>query len=221
VEGTRELPLIAQMVRDLASSRVIANPNLYPDCLKTMSDTQLAALGENFFERACGFRRTDRPFFVDKRPWNWLDAGFIHLILPHAKIIDIRREPMAACFAMYKQQLPRDAAFSYDLVDLGHYYNLYASLMEHWEKVMPGRIHFVQYERLVDDTENEIRRMLEYCGLPFEESCLRFWETERAVQTPSAEQVRRPIYRDAVEQWRNFEPWLAPLKEALSQAPLA
>jgi Sulfotransferase family len=131
------------------------------------------------------------------------------------------RDPAAACFAMYKQQLPRDAAFSYDLADLGHYYNLYVSLMEHWETVMPGRIHAVRYERLVEDTENEVRRILEYCGLPFEEGCLRFWETDRAVLTPSAEQVRRPIYRDAVELWRNYEPWLGPLKSALAEPPLA
>jgi len=221
VEGTRELPLIAQMVRDLSSARGAGNSKIYPDCLKDLTQAELAALGENFFDRARGFRHSDRPWFVDKRPWNWLDAGFIHLMLPHARIIDIRREPMAACFAMYKQQLPRDAAFSYDLVDLGHYYNLYVDLMEHWETVMPGRIHFVQYERLVEDTEAEIRRMLDYCGLPFEESCLRFWETDRAVLTPSAEQVRRPIYRDAVELWRNYEAWLGPLREALAEPPLA
>jgi tetratricopeptide (TPR) repeat protein len=221
VEGTRELPVVAQMVRDIASGRLIANPNAYPACLKTMTQAELALLGERFFERASAFRHTDRPCFVDKRPWNWLDAGFIHLVLPHAKIIDIRREPMAACFAMYKQQLPRDAAFSYDLRDLGHYYNLYVGLMEHWKKLMPGRILFVQYERLVGDTEHEISRMLDYCGLPFEENCLRFWETDRAVSTPSAEQVRRPIYKDAVELWRNYEAWLGPLKAALAEPALA
>jgi tetratricopeptide (TPR) repeat protein len=221
VEATRELSLIADIVRELAFGRRIKDRDAYPDCLRDMTAAQLAGLGERYIERAREFRHTDRPWFVDKRPWNWLDAGLIHLILPQAKIIDIRREPMSACFAMYKQQLPKDAAFSYDLGDLGRYYNIYLSLMEHWKQVMPGRIHFVQYERLVEDTENEIRRMLDYCGVPFEENCLRFWETDRAVLTPSAEQVRRPIYRDAVEQWRNFEPWLGPLKEALSQPPLA
>lgn len=219
-EATRELSLIADIVRELALGRRMMDRHAYPDCLQDMTQAQLAALGERYIERAREFRRTERPYFVDKRPWNWLDAGLIHLILPNARIIDIRREPMSACFAMYKQQLPRDANFSYDLRDLGRYYNLYVSLMEHWESVMPGRIHFVQYERLVEDTENEIRRILDYCGLPFEAGCLRFWETDRAVQTPSAEQVRRPIYRDAVEQWRKFEPWLGPLKEALSEPPL-
>jgi len=217
VEGTRELPLIGEIVHELTPDRRISNRRAYPDCLEDMTAAQLAALGERYIERARAHRRTDLPYFVDKRPWNWLDAGLIHLILPQAKIIDIRREPMAACFAMYKQQLPRDAAFSYDLGDVGRYYNRYVSLMEHWKSVVPGRIHFVQYERLVDDTENEIRRMLDYCGLPFEEGCLRFWENDRTVLTPSAEQVRRPIYRDAVEQWRKFEPWLGPLKEALAQ----
>jgi hypothetical protein len=177
----------------------------------------LAALGARYIERARDYRKTDRPYFVDKRPWNWLDAGLIHLILPHAKIIDIRREPMASCFAMFKQVLPDGADFSCDLRDLGRYYTEYTSLMNYYADAMPGRIHFVQYERLVEDTESEIRRMLDYCGLPFEESCLRFWETNRAISTPSAEQVRRPIYRDALQQWRNFEPWLTPLKEALSQ----
>jgi hypothetical protein len=122
---------------------------------------------------------------------------------------------MAAGFAMFKQLLPTDAAFSYDLGEIGRYYTGYVGMMEHYHEVLPGRVHFVQYERLVEDTETEIRRLLDYCGLPFEEGCLRFWETDRAVVTPSAEQVRRPIFREALEQWRNFEPWLGPLKEAL------
>jgi hypothetical protein len=154
---------------------------------------------------------------VDKRPFNWLEAGLIHMILPQAKIIDIRREPMAACFAMFKQMLPIETSFSKDLGDLGHYYNHYVSMMDHWRTVLPGRIHFIQYERLVDDTETEIRRLLDYCGLPFEDGCLRFWENDRAVSTPSSEQVRRPIFRSALQQWRNFEPWLGPLRDALDQ----
>ena len=220
VEGTRELPVMGDIVRELSTARRMVSPNAYPDCVRNMAPAQLASLGERYIERTRAYRHTELPYFVDKRPWNWMDAGLIHLVLPQAKIIDIRREPMAACFAMFKQQLPKDCAFSYDLRDVGHYYNIYAGLMEHWKTVMPGGIHFVQYERLVDDSENEIRRMLDYCGLPFEEGCLRFWETDRAVMTPSAEQVRRPIYRDAVEQWRNFEPWLGPLKAALSDPPL-
>jgi tetratricopeptide (TPR) repeat protein len=217
VEGTRELPLIGDITRALALSRILVTPDAYPERLLELSPEDLAALGAQVIEHAGDYRKSDRPYFIDKRPWNWLDAGLIHLILPQAKIIDIRREPMAACFAMYKQLLPTDASFSYDFGDLGAYYNSYVSMMDHWRAVLPDRIHFVQYERLVEDTETEIRRLLDYCGLPFEEGCLRFWETDRAVSTPSAEQVRRPIFRDALQQWRNFEPWLGPLREALDQ----
>jgi tetratricopeptide (TPR) repeat protein len=214
VEGTRELSLIGDIARDLGHSRMLVKENAYPECVLDLSRDQLAALGARYIERSRSYRKIGRPYFIDKRPWNWLEVGLIHLILPQAKIIDIRREPMAACFAMFKQLLPN---FAFDLDGLGRYYNKYVHLMEHWQDVLPGRVHFVQYERLVADTETEIRRMLDYCGLPFEEICLRFWETDRIVSTPSAQQVRRPIYRNALEQWRNFEPWLGPLKEALDQ----
>jgi tetratricopeptide (TPR) repeat protein len=217
VEGTRELPVVGNVTRALMASRLLVVPDAYPECVLDLTPDQLADLGARVIEDAKAFRKTDLPYFVDKRPWNWLEAGLIHLMLPQAKIIDIRRDPMAACFAMYKQLLPNDAGFSYDLDELGRYYNNYVSLMDHWQSVLPGRIHFMQYERLVEDTENEIRAMLDYCGLPFEEGCLRFWENERAVATPSAGQVRRPIFRDALQQWRNFEPWLGPLRHALDQ----
>jgi tetratricopeptide (TPR) repeat protein len=216
VEGTRELPLVRYITRELALSRRIVMPNAYPDCVLKMAPARLAALGGRYLSDARRCRKTDRSWFTDKRPWNWLEVGLIHLILPHAKIIDIRREPMAACFAMFKQVLTDGADFSNDLYDVGRYYTEYTSLMEYWQVALPGRVHSVQYEHLVEDTESEIRRMLDYCGLPFEKRCLRFWETERAVATPSAEQVRRPIYRSALEQWRNFEPWLGALKAALS-----
>jgi hypothetical protein len=213
VEGTRELPLIGDITRELALSRLLVVPNAYPDCLLDLTQDQLAALGARYIERARDFRKTGRPYFVDKRPWNWLEVGLIHLMLPQAKIIDIRREPMAACFGMFKQPI---AGFCHDLEGLGRYYNRYVDLMEYWQAALPGRVHFVRYERLVEDTETEIRRMLDYCGLLFEENCLRFWETDRIVSTPSAGQVRRPIYRDALEQWRKFEPWLEPLKKGLA-----
>jgi len=217
VEGTSELPLIADLTQELAFSRILVTPDAYPECLLDMTQDQLAALGARVIERSASFRHDDRPFFVDKRPWNWLEAGLIHLILPHAKIIDIRRAPMAACFAMFKQMLPIEAIYSKNMNDLGHYYNNYVAMMDHWRSVLPGRIHFLQYEQLVDDAETEIRRLLDYCGLPFEDGCLRFWENDRAVSTPSSEQVRRPIFRSALEQWRNFEPWLGPLRKALDQ----
>jgi tetratricopeptide (TPR) repeat protein len=216
VEGTRELPVMGGIVRDLMHSRRMITPHAYPDRVLELTPQQLAAIGERYLDEARAYRKTDRPYFIDKRPWNWMEAGLIHLALPHAKIIDARREPMAACFAMFKQVLMDAADFTYDLHDLGRNYTEYVGLMDHYAAAMPGRIHFLQYERLVEDTESEIRRLLDYCGLPFEPSCLRFWETERAVFTPSAEQVRTPIFRDAVEQWRSYEPWLEPLKQALS-----
>jgi tetratricopeptide (TPR) repeat protein len=215
VEGTRELPVMGDITRDLAHSRRLITKMAYPEAVLDLTPDDLVALGERYIRNAATYRLSERPFFVDKRPWNWMDAGLIHLMMPHAKIIDIRREPMAACFAMFKQMLPVDAAFTYDLNHLGRYYNGYVGMMRHYETVLPGRIHYLSYERLVEDTETEIRRLLDYCGLPFEEGCLRFWETDRAVVTPSAEQVRTPIFRDALEQWRNFEPWLGPLKAAL------
>lgn len=217
IEGIGERSLISDIKQELALSRMLVVRNAYPGCLLELTQDRLAALGAQVIAASRTYRTTGRPCFVDKRPWNWIDVGLIHLILPQAKIIDIRREPMAACFAMYKQMLPRKSCeFSYDFDRLGRYYNTYVNLMEHWHTVLPGCVHFVQYERLVDDTEGEIRRMLDYCGLPFDEGCLRYWETDRAIVTPSAEQVRRPIYRHALEQWRNFEPWLGPLKDALA-----
>jgi hypothetical protein len=216
VEGTRELPLIGNITKDLSLSRLMVTPNAYPDCVLEMESTNLREIGERYLKEARDYRKTDRPYFIDKRPWNWMEVGLIHLILPHAKIIDIRREPMAACLGMYKQILRDGSDFTNDLHDLGRYYMEYVDLMAFWQTALPGQIHFLRYESLVDDTENEVRRLLDYCELPFEEGCLRFWETERPITTPSAEQVRRPIYRDALEHWRNFNPWLGPLKEALS-----
>jgi tetratricopeptide (TPR) repeat protein len=218
VEGTMELPVLGNMVRDLSLRRFLSNPDAYPECIRDLNASTLADLGAHYLDESNAYRRTNRPYFVDKRPSNWLDAGLIRLILPHAKIVDVRREPMAACFAMYKLQLEIDSQFPYGFHNLAQCYTQYAAMMAHYETVMPGHIHFLSYERLVEDTENEIRRLLKYCGLPFEESCLRFWETGRAVATPSGEQVRQPIYRNAVDQWRNFEPWLGPLKEALKEA---
>jgi predicted Zn-dependent protease len=218
VEATIELPVLGNIVRDLSLSRLLVTRDAYPECLRDLRASDLSDLGVRYLEEAAAYRRTDAAYFVDKRPWNWLEAGLIRLILPHAKIIDIRREPMASCFAMYKQMLANAATFSSDLEDLAHYYTQYVGMMAHWERVMPSQIHFVSYERLVENTETEIRRLLDHCHLPFEERCLRFWETNRAIATPSAEQVRRPIFRDAVNHWRHFEPWLGPLKEGLKKA---
>jgi tetratricopeptide (TPR) repeat protein len=215
VEPTRELPVVAQLSRKVGMSRVIKNPDIYPARVAELSRPELDALGQELLARIAPYRTTSLPYVIDKRPWNWLDIPFIHLILPQARFIDIRRAPMAAGFAMFKQLLPADAAFSFDLQHLGHYYRQYVQQMAYLDTILPGKILRVSYEDLVQNTEPEIRRMLEYCGLPFEEKCLRFWESDRAVLTPSAEQVRRPIFTDALTQWKNFEPWLGPLKESL------
>jgi tetratricopeptide (TPR) repeat protein len=215
VEATRELPVVSNLTKRIAMSRVLVEPDVYPKRVLDYSRAELDALGQDCLTAMAEYRKTTLPFVIDKRPWNWLDIGLIELMLPQAKFIDIRRAPMSAGFAMFKQLLPADAAFSFDLSHLGNYYRNYVEFMADMDIALPGRILRVSYEDLVDDTETQIRRMLDYCGLPFEEGCLRFWESDRAVMTPSAEQVRRPIFRDAMQQWKNYEPWLGPLKEAL------
>ena len=180
-----------------------------------MDAEERRAAGEEYLKRASVQRRTDRPFFIDKLPNNWMFVPFIHLVLPNAKIIDARRHPLGCCFSNFRQHFARGQDFTYDLEDLGHYYSDYVRLMAHVDAVLPGRVHRVIYERMVDDTEAEIRALLDYCGLPFEPACLSFYETERAVRTASSEQVRKPIYRDATEEWQRYEQFLEPLKEAL------
>jgi tetratricopeptide (TPR) repeat protein len=215
VEGTRELPSVGSVTKRIATSRLLVGPDMYPERVPDYSREELHALGEEVLRNIAVFRHTTLPYVIDKRPWNWIDIPFLALTLPQSRFIDIRRAPMAAGFAMFKQLLPFDAAFTYDLTHLGRYYRNYVKQMDYFKTIMPGRVLHVRYEDLVDNTEAEIRRMLDYCGLPFDERCLRFWETDRAVLTPSAEQVRKPMYRGAVEQWKNFEPWLGPLKESL------
>jgi tetratricopeptide (TPR) repeat protein len=210
VEGTRELPEIGNIVADLAGGQAA-----YPACLAGLDRDALAAVGERYIERTRVYRRTDRRFFIDKNPTNWAHVGLIHLILPHARIIDARRAPMASCFAAFKQYFVNGMAFSYDLTELGRYYNDYVALMAHFETALPGRIYRVLYEDMVDHTDAEIRRLLDYCELPFEAGCLRFWETRRAVVTPSSEQVRRPIFRESVAQWRHYAEWLGALEAVL------
>jgi hypothetical protein len=160
-------------------------------------------------------RKTGRAHFIDKMPNNFLHVAMIHLALPNAKIIDARRHPLGGCFSCFKQHFARGQAYTYDLAELGQYYRDYVELMAHFDAVLPGRIHRVFYERMVEDTEGEVRRLLEYCGLPFEEGVLRFHENQRAVRTASSEQVRQPIFRDGLEQWRHFDSWLEPLRSAL------
>ena len=160
-------------------------------------------------------RKTNRPYFIDKMPNNFLHIGMIHVLLPNAKIIDARRHPMGCCFSNFKQYYARGQSFSYSLRDMGSFYRDYVKLMAHFDEVLPGRIHRVFYEQTVADTETVVRKMLEYCGLEYEADCLRFFESRRPVRTASSEQVRQPIYSEGVEQWTHYEPWLDPLKESL------
>ena len=155
------------------------------------------------------------PYFIDKNPNNFFHIGLIKLILPNAKIIDARRHPMSCCFSGFKQLFGQGQEFSYGLAEIGNYYREYVELMSHWDAVLPGSVLRVQHEALVDDLEGEVRRMLDYCGLPFEAACVQFHETERSVRTPSSEQVRQPIFRTSLEAWRKYESWLGPLKRAL------
>lgn len=218
VEGTHELQVIISMARRLGGGRGRGQPSKYPEAIADLTPEDLRSMGEEFLAATRIHRRAGKPFFIDKMPNNFAHVGLIRLILPNAKIVDARRNPMATCFSAFKQHFARGQNFTYDLTDLGLYWRDYAELMAHFDAVLPGFVHRVIYEQMVADTETETRRLLEFCGLEFEESCLRFWETDRAVRTPSSEQVRQPIFSDAVEHWRNYEPWLGPLKEALGPA---
>ena len=215
IEGTMELADLAHIARELADQKSKSDVSKYPETLASVDSGRLRELGETYLARTRIQRKTDRPFFIDKMPNNFAHVGMIHLTLPNAKIIDARRHPMANCFSAFKQHFARGQSFSYGFEDLGRYYRDYVELMAHFDEVLPGRVHRVCYERMVADTESEVRRLLTYCGLEFEPACLRFNETQRAVRTASSEQVRRPIFTDAVEQWRNYEAWLGPLRAAL------
>lgn len=224
VEGTMELPDIPQMARALVRETKSAPAEetepesvseLYPKLLESLPAARFRELGERYLEQTRVQRKSDAPFFIDKLPNNFAHVGFIHLILPRARIIDARRHPLGCCFSGFKQHFARGQHFTYGLAEIGCYYRDYVELMAHFDVVLPGRTHRVIYERMVGDTEGEVRRLLEYCGLEFEPACLKFYENERAVRTASSEQVRTPIYRDGVDQWRNYNEWLGPLREAL------
>jgi len=182
--------------------------------LPDIAGQDLEAFGKTFIEDT-RIHRQGAPFFIDKMPNNFRHIGLIHLILPNAKIIDARRHPMACCFSGFKQHFAEGQEFTYGLTQIGQYYRDYVELMDHWDKVLPNKILRVQYEDVVADTETQVRRILDYLNLPFEEACVEFHKTERSVRTASSEQVRQPIFKSGLEQWRNFEPWLDPLKEAL------
>jgi hypothetical protein len=218
VEGTMELPEIISITRGLrarATQEEGAGKMPYHEALAALDTGQLRALGAQYLANTRIQRKTGAPLFIDKMPNNFMHVGLIQLILPNAKIIDARRHPLACCFSGFKQHFARGQAFSYSLEEIGRYYRDYVELMAHFDAVLPGRIHRVIYEQMIADTEGEVRRLLDYCGLAFEEQCLRFFENDRPVRTASSEQVRKPIYKEGVDHWRHFEHWLGPLKDAL------
>ena len=221
VEGTQELPNIQQIVHKLRGRDPDMRDPRYPRILGQMTAEEILKLGEHYLAGTRAYR-TGKPgvrFFIDKMPNNFRHLGLIHLILPNAKIIDARREPMACCFSNLKQLFANGQEFTYSIDDIARYYRTYLELMRHWDHVLPGRVLRMVHEDVVDDLEGSVRRMLEYCGLEFEPQCVEFHKTQRSVRTASSEQVRRPLYREGLDQWKSFEPWLGPLKEALGDAP--
>jgi tetratricopeptide (TPR) repeat protein len=217
IEGTAELTIMQQIWDRLGRIGRLAGRGTFEEIARLTGD-ELRKIGEEYIERASSFRLTDRPYFVDKLPANWMNLGLIRLALPNAKIIDARRHPMACGFSNFKQNYASGVFFSLNQVSIGHFYRDYVRFMDHIDRVQPGAVHRVLNERLIDDPEGETRRLLDFIGVPFDPACLNFHKTKRAIATPSAEQVRRPINRDGVDYWRHYEPWLGPLKEALGPA---
>ncbi|MDE2434922.1 MAG: sulfotransferase [Sphingomonadales bacterium] len=218
IEGTAELPemmMIADRLADRAEAEGIGVPTL----LAALTPDDKATLGREYYDLTHSYRREGRALFIDKMPNNWLNVAIIAAILPRARIIDVRRQPMAVGWAAYKQHFAKGQEFTYDLGDLGRYYSDYVRLMAAVDEAMPGRVHRVSYEMLVDDTDREVRALLAHLALPFDDACLTFWKNRRTVRTPSAEQVRQPVFRDGLDQWRRFASWLDPLRAALG--PLA
>jgi len=215
VEGTMELPDVAMLARVVGARTTRSAGSAYPRALEKFSADEIRELGERYLAQTRIQRKTSAPIFIDKMPNNFAHVGLIHLVLPNSKVIDARRHPLGCCFSAFKQHFARGQGFTYDLTELGRYYRDYVELMAHFDEVLPGRVHRVFYENMVEDTEGEVRRLLAYCGLPFEEGVLRFHENQRAVRTASSEQVRQPIFKEGVDHWRHFEPWLGPLEEAL------
>jgi len=214
VDGTHELSNILSLAHKLRGKGRATNQSKYPANLHDLSSEQLQSFGKQYIDETM-IHRQGAPYFIDKMPNNFRHIGLIHVILPNAKIIDARRHPMASCFSGFKQHFAEGQEFTYGLEQIGKYYRDYAALMDHWDDVLPDKILRVQYEDVVADTESQVRRILDYLELPFEEACVEFHKTKRSVRTASSEQVRQPIFKSGLEQWRNFEPWLDPLKDAL------
>jgi tetratricopeptide (TPR) repeat protein len=217
VEGTQELADIPRLVVDLAGRDPDPDNPRYPAVLADMTAADYRRLGEKYLSDTRVFR-SGKAHFIDKMPNNFRHIGLIHLMLPNAKIIDARREPMACCFGNLKQLFASGQEFTYSIEDIARYYRTYLELMRHWNAVLPGRVLRIQHEDLVDDLPGNVRRLLDYCGLEFEPACIEFYKTERSVRTASSEQVRQPLYREGLDQWRHYEPWLGALREALGDA---
>jgi tetratricopeptide (TPR) repeat protein len=217
VEGTHELADVPRIVAELQGREPDPDHPRYPAAVAELSDAHLRGLGEKYLADTRIYR-AGRPRFIDKMPNNFRHIGLIHLMLPNAKIIDARREPMACCFSNFKQLFAKGQEFTYSLEDIARYYRTYLELMRHWDRVLPGLVLRVHHEDLVNDLEGNVRRLLAYCGLPFEPACLEFHRTQRSVRTASSEQVRQPLYREGLDQWRHYEPWLGSLRQALGDA---
>jgi len=215
VEGTAELPIIPILVQIMAAEHGLDPDSSYRELLPRLEPAELAALGGEYLRLARQHRKTDRPFFLDKLPHNWADIGFIKLVLPNAKIIDVRRSPMDCCWSNSRLLFAKGHPASDSLEGIAAYYRHYVAMMEHFDTVLPGAIHRVIYERLVDDFEPEVRRMLDYLGVPFDPAVLDFHTNARSVATASSQQVRRPLNRQGIGAWRKYEEWLGPLKDAV------
>ncbi len=221
IEGTMELPDL-MMIGDRIHSRVEDGEFAsFADVIQSLSPADLNRLGEEYLDRTRVHRKEGKPRFIDKMPNNWMYTGLIRLILPKATIIDARRHPMGCCFSGWKQFFARGQLFTYDLDEIGRYYRAYVGQMAAFDRELPGSVHRVIYERMVADTEGEVRRLLDHCGVPFEDGCLEFYRNRRAVRTASSEQVRQPIFTDGVDHWRLFEPYLGPLRDALGSVETA
>jgi tetratricopeptide (TPR) repeat protein len=216
VDGTMELPNIIALAHRLNGRRFVSEEARYPGILADLSAEQLQNFGDSFIEET-RVHRAGAPYFIDKMPNNFMHIGLIQLILPKARIIDARRHPMACCFSGFKQLFADGQEFTYGQEEIARYYKGYVRLMEHWDQVLPGKVLRVHYEHVVADLEGQLRRILDYLGLPFEENCLNYYQTDRSIRTPSSEQVRQPIYRGGLDQWRNFEPYLDVLKRDLAE----
>jgi len=215
IDGTMELPNIIALAHRLNGRRFVWEEARYPKVLAELSAGQLQEFGQAYITET-RFHRRGAPYFIDKMPNNFMHVGLIHLILPNARIIDARRHPMACCFSGFKQLFADGQEFTYGLQEIAHYYKGYVGLMAHWDTVVPGKVLLVHYEHLVADLEGQVKRILDFLDLPFEEECLHYYQTDRSIRTPSSEQVRQPIYRSGVEHWRHFEPYLDVLKHELA-----